>query len=500
MNNFKVQNQLINWNRVHNDVTKNYNSLKKNNYNVSVINSSDYSHSDWVNIGDSYWLYGQLYKCLENFNEDYDYLNIILGDVGHDNYGNTIDRLTSVLNKYENIGVYAPEYSNKEKCYWIVDNTSINYFEDDLCTATMADFFYICIHKDIVLILKDFFKKFVEKYPDFEFWQGNGGGLDLIICSISHILNKNIIRDTSIVLDHDCEYGAKDMDDSSHSHYTKLIDEFNDFIKEKTYKFNEKIDIIHHRKDSKIIPNQEKLWNNDRKFYLCNYANLNYIKEQQRINSINTETKVFEDVFSYNREWLESTDFYKENENILSQSRGDGYWLWKPYIILDAINKIEFGDVLFYMDSGDIFSKNLGKLIEKELKEKEIIIRHTGHIQEEYTKADCFVYMDCIDSKYYSAVQIEAGVIGIKKTQKTIDLINEWLEYAKDERILTDIPNQSEKTNSEIFIDHRHDQSILTNLLVKYNYPISKDLEKFVCSNVIEKKLNYYRSILDVDE
>jgi len=50
--------------------------------------------------------------------------------------------------------------------------------------------------------------------------------------------------------------------------------------------------------------------------------------------------------------------------------------------------------------------------------------------------------MDCDDERYYNAPQIQATWMILQKNEKTIELTEEWLHYAKDESILTDIPNK----------------------------------------------------------
>ena len=47
-------------------------------------------------------------------------------------------------------------------------------------------------------------------------------------------------------------------------------------------------------------------------------------------------------------------------------------------------------------------------------------------------------------------------------------LANEWLSYAQDERIITDIPNQGGTDNYPGFQEHRHDQSIWSLLCKKH--------------------------------
>jgi len=59
-----------------------------------------------------------------------------------------------------------------------------------------------------------------------------------------------------------------------------------------------------------------------------------------------------------------------------------------------------------------------------------------------------------------------------------MQLVQEWLKYAQLENVLTDIPNTCGLPNYKNFKEHRHDQSIFTNLLIKYNIPCFRDPTK----------------------
>lgn len=161
-----------------------------------------------------------------------------------------------------------------------------------------------------------------------------------------------------------------------------------------------------------------------------------------------------------------------ENKEILDMSVGSGYWLWKPYIILDAMKEIEDNDVVFYIDAGDeiinidIINKLKNHMIDLDY----IVTDFSGkrYSQKITTKRDCFILMNCDEEKYHNALQIEAGTLAFKKTKFVEDFLNEWLFYCKNKNILTDIPNIHGE-NLEGFMYHRHDQSIISNLIIKYN-------------------------------
>ena len=59
-----------------------------------------------------------------------------------------------------------------------------------------------------------------------------------------------------------------------------------------------------------------------------------------------------------------SYEFQRKNAEILSMKRGGGYWVWKPYIILEALKSINYGEYLIYTDAGLIYIDKICKLIE----------------------------------------------------------------------------------------------------------------------------------------
>ena len=44
-------------------------------------------------------------------------------------------------------------------------------------------------------------------------------------------------------------------------------------------------------------------------------------------------------------------EFYAKNKFILNQPRGAGYWLWKHYIIKDALSRVNDGDIDGFLQS-----------------------------------------------------------------------------------------------------------------------------------------------------
>ena len=197
---------------------------------------------------------------------------------------------------------------------------------------------------------------------------------------------------------------------------------------------------------------------------------------QKRLNENSLKNGNIDGIFSWNGEKLKKTDFYKNNRNILDSSRGAGYWAWKPYIILDSLSKIDNGDFIIYYDVGSKrtnfqINTDINPLIEWACQNNNGILSgayRPDTLNRRYTKRDCFYYMDCDEEKYWEHPQILATWSIWQKNELSMNIISDWLNFCKDHRIITDVQNQCGLSNFDGFVDHRHDQSILTNIFIKY--------------------------------
>ena len=165
--------------------------------------------------------------------------------------------------------------------------------------------------------------------------------------------------------------------------------------------------------------------------------------------------------------------FIKENYEIMSKTKGYGYWLWKPYIILQTLELLNDSSMIVYCDSGDKFTKDIVSRAEERVDTGTMLVE-SSHKNYKYTKSDCFVLMGCNNEAYWNSNQIYASISFWKKTSYSIDLLEEWLKFCSNPQIITDNPNIHSSNHPE-FIDHRHDQSILTNLAIKNSAPACKE-------------------------
>lgn len=179
--------------------------------------------------------------------------------------------------------------------------------------------------------------------------------------------------------------------------------------------------------------------------------------------------------------WQPHEPFYNLNREILSQERGGGYWLWKPYIIYDMMvngipgKRLNDGDIFIYSDAGVEFTGPVQPIIEA--MDQDIFLFSNGWKHKEWCKMDCIAnilplhYFDWLESgRFEPFEQVQASVIFFKVNQNTRNFVKEWLLYCQMPGLIDDSPSKCQ--NVSTFAEHRHDQAILTCLQIKYGYKL----------------------------
>jgi hypothetical protein len=218
-------------------------------------------------------------------------------------------------------------------------------------------------------------------------------------------------------------------------------------------------------------------------------------------------------IHAYTDKDFKKTSFYSTHYDIASQPRGAGYWIWKPYYILEHLKRADDGDVVVYCDAGVSIIKDIDPLINICLghdKNKGVllfrnyqgasyigpgfektneVLYHEALKNKYWGKRDVFVLMEMDEERYWNSPQLEGCFMFFKKTDFSMQFVAEWLKYCCNENIVTDKPNTQGKPNFDNFIMHIHDQVVLSLLAEKYN------LELFRCPSQYgnHKKPERYR-------
>jgi hypothetical protein len=209
------------------------------------------------------------------------------------------------------------------------------------------------------------------------------------------------------------------------------------------------------------------------KSVLVSFATSNFQENQNAIAESAVRVGGISRVDLWSPERLRKTEFYREHSSLLDQKRGAGYWVWKPYIILQALINAEDEEFIVYWDSRPdcLFRQNCRPLLQWAEENNNGILPGTylpfWGPNKLWTKRDAFVYMDCDAPVFWDHCQVQAGFSVWQKSPLAISFVQKWLDYCLDPRIVSDAPNVCGLPNNCGFMDHRHDQSVLTNLVIK---------------------------------
>jgi hypothetical protein len=205
------------------------------------------------------------------------------------------------------------------------------------------------------------------------------------------------------------------------------------------------------------IKNQNRTYSSQ-KTWLISYANEGiYIKNQNNLVMSASLHQVFDVIMSYQPHNIDP-EYYEKHKTILSQRRGGGYWLWKPYFILQTLKMMPEDDILLYVDSSGVFRDGIYDLLDI-AKEHDITVFPNFHSNRSLIKKSVIDKMVDGDESYLDKMQLDGSTILLRNTAKSRAIIEQWLKYSEDSELLTDTPSINEYPD---FQDHRHDQAILS--------------------------------------
>lgn len=244
----------------------------------------------------------------------------------------------------------------------------------------------------------------------------------------------------------------------------------------------------------------------NQKIYFQTFGNSNFYGALERINKEAIKFELFEKIFIYNDKDLKNDDkFWKEHGNFIEKnSRFYGYAIWKPYLILKSLEKINYGDILLYCDAGcELNYKGKERFLEYiniiNSNDKSVLCFELKQMEYMWNKMDLIEKLNMNDDKYLNTFQNAATMSMYYICKETRDLVNEWYDLCCDYHNIDDSP--SIKKNLETFIEHRHDQSVFSLLIKKYGIysDVKLDDNDDKCIKIYRNKngqsmLEYYKN------
>lgn len=208
-------------------------------------------------------------------------------------------------------------------------------------------------------------------------------------------------------------------------------------------------------------------------------------RRRQRVLARSARRVGFDPVISWTRRRLRKTDFYARHRELLDAERGAGYWAWKPYVIHEALRNAAPGDSVVYCDVGrgrrtdgaerSQLRSGLDALLDWCEEENDgllpgVYIPVFGP-NRRWTKRDCFVHMGCDEPRFWDHPQVQASFSVWRSGERALSFVHEWMTWCTKPEIIDDGPSTAGLPDFPDFVEHRHDQSILTNLVIRDGLP-----------------------------
>jgi hypothetical protein len=185
--------------------------------------------------------------------------------------------------------------------------------------------------------------------------------------------------------------------------------------------------------------------------------------------------------------------FLGENQKFFGENkRGYGYWIWKPFLVDWMLNNnMSSNDILVYMDSGCEVSKfgkdELLKYINMTISTDGLFF-NTKFKELNWTKSDLIEHFNA--HHLINKKQIQATFFFLKNTPNARSMVSSWLNTARKDNYHYLDDSDSILKNFKGFVEHRHDQSILSLLVKKNKFTIID------CDFLFYSRLYYVNSYL----
>jgi len=218
------------------------------------------------------------------------------------------------------------------------------------------------------------------------------------------------------------------------------------------------------------------------------FSGQKFKRSQRFIDKIATSLGVRH--FKFGDDDLFKSKFYEENKDwflnspLAGKENKFGAFVWKPQFILEAMEQLEEGDKIFYLDVLDLFHPDIFKFVDQTMGDDPCLLAMGNSKQGDYTKRDCFHFMECDEEDYWNVNQLEAGFSFWTVCDEAKEILKEWQKWLFDERVNGKLTDFSGKPQLSGFKDVRRDQSIITNLAVRDGLSVvGQELRNFIEGN-----------------
>ena len=114
----------------------------------------------------------------------------------------------------------------------------------------------------------------------------------------------------------------------------------------------------------------------------------------------------------------------------------------------------------------------------------DLLIGTGTQIEKCWNKQDLLIHLNITEPKHLNSNQRQAGAVLYYVCDRTREVVNMWYNTCCDYHLIDDTP--SIVANSRDFREHRHDQSVFSLLVKKYNLVCNKSLHE--CASINRNK------------
>jgi hypothetical protein len=213
----------------------------------------------------------------------------------------------------------------------------------------------------------------------------------------------------------------------------------------------------------------------------------NWHQAVERVKNDVDGLQIFDHIMGYTDLDLKTDpEFWNIHGEMAERETGFGLWIWKPYLILRTMKLMNYGDVLLYYDAGCTLKdstsdyktrqEDMFKLL-KRAQKNDIVFSSTFQLERHYSKMDLVEHLEMNSPDVLNSIQAQAGILFIKKTHTTINLLTEWYNTMHNYSLCDDSGSKYH-VDAYDYHDSRRDQSVFSLLVKKHGLYYGNMLEK----------------------
>lgn len=220
------------------------------------------------------------------------------------------------------------------------------------------------------------------------------------------------------------------------------------------------------------------------------FADSKYEPSLRRIGRQAEAMRVYDRIWLRRERDLSHTFVQRHHELLRSRVRGFGYFIWKPQVVLEALDRCNDGDVVHYCDAGcHLLVAGRKRLLEyfalAEAASSGVLafqfdpprppFPHDGrplpHFRNiEWCKADLLDRFGLLsDHEFLESYTVAATTFFVRKSEATMAIIREWRDFMQNNVVLID-DSPSRLPESFRFREHRHDQAVFGCLAYMHGF------------------------------